>query len=206
MSFRHQLPILFLSGLVILGSGCAHTRHVLDLQPLTVGPYPPVAKSDLKIELRITDDLRKAQCEWELAGETWQLLLGSQFALNSEALARHLFADVIVKNSADAPPDAGTDAVLVPRLVTVDRAAGMSAFSESKISAALEWSLKSAKGDIVWIDTIKGEAKNKTGTLFVYKEHMREGARMMLTDLFNKSFQAMSASPEIRDFAALRKK
>jgi len=206
MSLCHQLPNLFFSGLVMLGAGCAHTHHLLELQPHTVGPYPPVAKSDLKIELRITDDLRKAQCEWELSGETWQLPLGPQFALNSEALARHLFSDVVVKNSADAQPDAGADAVLVPRLVTVDRAAGMSAFSESKISGALEWSLKSAKGDIVWIDTIKGEGKNKTGTLFVYKEHMREGARMMLTDVFNKSFQAMSSSPEIRDFAASRKK
>jgi hypothetical protein len=64
----------------------------------------------------------------------------------------------------------------------------------------LEWKLEDKENNLIWVDTVKGEGKATT------PQKDEETNRMLLSDLFRNSFQAMKSSPEIRKFADALKK
>jgi NADH dehydrogenase/NADH:ubiquinone oxidoreductase subunit G len=64
----------------------------------------------------------------------------------------------------------------------------------------LEWKLEDKENNLIWIDTVKGEVR----TAEPNKDE--DANRMLLSDLFRNSFQAMKSSPEIRKFADALKK
>ena len=50
------------------------------------------------------------------------------------------------------------------------------------------------------VDTIEGEGANELGTLFSLKDKTRERVRLLMEDLFKKSYLSISASKEIKNF------
>ncbi len=54
---------------------------------------------------------------------------------------------------------------------------------------------------MIWLKTIRGKAKNATGTLFSMSAQTEKRFQMALKDLFGRSYQAMIDSPAIRKFA-----
>ena len=127
--------------------------------------------------------------------------MGNNLVENSEAVARVIFQSVIVRDKVTGPDDQTIDATLVPRLVFVERTFGRWAWSDVTATIQVEWTLKDEEGAIVWIETIAGDATGPNGNTFTFISKTEELFWAAITDLFRKSYEVLSTSTEIRDFA-----
>jgi len=160
---------------------------------ILVSGYSQTTKVPLKVELFLSDELRAA--EWQQKGlqarGNYRLVLGDALAFNSEHVAREVFAAVVVTGGSEGPGQAGLRAALIPRFVNAEQYG-------NTLTVLLEWTLQDADGNIVWVDTIKGEG-DSSWSLWSGSE---PASTPMLNDLFHKSFTALSSSRAIREFAA----
>lgn len=195
-----RLQILFL---VLVLVSCTHIIKV-PLEP--VENYLQKKKINLNVALHITEELKNAKWERHSMGDTWILPLGDAFVQNAELMSRELFTNVIVKNDITSLHESEVDAILTPKMILVEQSIGVTAFSDNTITTMFEWSLKDLKGDIVWVDTIKGEATTHGGNIFTYKKNYKKRVKALIEDLFQKSFQAISSSSEIRELADTQKR
>jgi hypothetical protein len=192
---RGIVRLLQVFSITFVLASCTVVYHV----PLEPVECPQRDKIDLKVALCLTEELRNAKWEKKKMGDTYTLPLGEAFSLNAEMVARALFSNVLVTNNATNSVEAWVDTILTPRMVSVQLTRPLFIWEESKIAVIFEWSLKDVKGDIIWVDTITGVGK---GTIKRYsKDSAMEAVEMLLEDLFQKSFQVMSSSMEIRRFA-----
>ena len=101
-----------------------------------------------------------------------------------------------------SPAKVKVDAILAPRMVSAERTRPMYIFQEQTTTIILEWMMKDVNGDLIWVDTITGEGKAPMGGPFGEKKNARKQVERALEELFQKSFETMSSSVEIRGFAA----
>jgi|GEM_PF-3442365 len=179
---------------------CTHNYKVPDVS--LRDRYIVENKIDLRTELRLTKELREAKWEKHSMGDTFRIPLGDQLAKNSVELASTLFSRVITTNEGEPIATAGTDAVLTPRVVLVERTLGATAFGESVLSVVLKWKLEDLSGNVVWIDSIEGEGRARSGNIFTHKANAEKQIQLLLEDLFRKSFEAIKSSPEVKQFVA----
>lgn len=188
----HHIMIV-LTGLLL--SGCTVTYKV---DPKLSLKFPD-QKQPAFVRLQLTDAF--SQYNWEHKtglGDTFRMQLGPALREHAEGMMKSLYQDVDLVN--DNANDASTDAKLVftPRVVSVERAIGMTAFSKSRIVIDLEWKVTNAKGKLVWIQTIQGVGEANTGNMFTHKAEARKQGKRAVEDLFKKSHEAIQRSPEIR--------
>ena len=200
-------PTLWLLVLLLTGAatGCTHVNKVPSYE---VGPYPAREKHNLKVELRVPDELRRSEFQQSILGSRFKIVLGENLTRNSELVTKSVFSYVSVSDSLAEQRKEIVDATLTPRLIFVDETKGLWTVSQLTLTIALEWSLRDVGGNIVWIATMKGEGKSAEGG-FLRSESSRltdTRIKMALDDLFQKSFQAMSSSPEIKAFSVLKQK
>src|SRR6266446_215467 len=195
--------ILHVSLLATLVAGCTHT-YSPPKNP--VGGFPTVSKIPLNVELRLSDELRAAKWESHWMGDTWLIPLGGAFTQNAEVVARELFSSVVVTNGNTGPAKDGVNAILTPRMVLVEQNRARWAYGNQVLTVLFEWTLADAQGNTVWVDTIKGESEEVMGTVLTQTSHGEKRVKELLEDLFRKSFQAMSSSPAIREFATTQRK
>lgn len=193
------IPLIVL--LVVFLSGCTHT-YSAPKEP--VRGYQQTSKIPLHVALYLSNELRTAKWEKQILGDTFQVPLGDAFVQNSEVVARELFIGVMVTNGAAGPARSGVDAILIPRMVLAEQTQAMWAFGTNALTVMLEWTLKDAQENTIWVDTVKGEGEANAGNVFTDGMNGRERVKEMLDDLFHKSFQAISSSHAIREFAAAR--
>ena len=179
--------------------GCTHTYDVHE-EPFD--GYPAAKKLDLTVRLIIPQELEQAKWQRKSMGDTYRLLLGPALTRNVRILADTLFTRVI--EDEVGPDDPGPDAILTPRLVSIERTLGATAYGDSVLSVVLEWTLTDPNGKIVWVDTVSGSGTANSGNLFSVNKHTRNQSRLMFEELFRGSFEAMSVSPEIRRYASSR--
>ncbi len=188
-----QIVLFFL-----LFAGCTHVYKApvnlvkVDQQrekiPLTVG-------------LQLSDELRNAKWEKHVMGDTFVLPLGDALTQNAEAVSRHVFSEVAVTQGTNNEATGGVEAVLTPKMVVAEWTWGATAFGASILSVMLEWKMEDLNGNIIWIDTVKGEDKENTGNIFTHKSNAKKQIEACITDLFQNSFEALSSSVEIMEFA-----
>ena len=184
------LIIISIMSVFLITAGCTHYSKVPDYslhsQP---SDYVMANKIDLSIALFQSEEFRKAKGEIHVAGDTFLLEIGQQLAKNSNELASILFKNVITTDAAVGKTNGRIDALLTPRVVAFE-----------KTIIFLEWKLEDKENNLIWVDTVKGEGKATT------PQKDEETNRMLLSDLFRNSYQAMKSSPEIRKFADALKK
>lgn len=176
--------------------------HVYEVPTVPVTEYPATEKVNLVVALRVSDELRTAKWEKHVMGDTFRIPLGETLSQNAEMIARRLFFKVIVTHTAEELANAKVNALLTPKMILAERTAGATAFGESIFTIMLEWTLQDTAGNIVWAETIKGEGHARTGNMFTHKRNAQKQINETIQDLFQRSFHALSASPEIRKFAA----
>lgn len=195
----HRLAGIFL---VCLVAGCTISYEA----PANISVvYPTADKIPLSIELRLTDELRAAQWYRKTSlGDKFVMPLGAVLSDHAETMSRQLFSKVTVTKGnvpASAPVDG--DAVLLVTPVAVERSLGATAFGDSILTVILEWTLTDSNGQLIWVDTVKGQGVRKSGNIFTHKSKASDQIEAMVLDLFEKSYQEISSSPEIRSFARL---
>ena len=165
--------------------------------------YPAANKIPLSVELRLTDELRAAQWLRKSMGDKFVMPLGVVLSDHAEAMSRHLFSKVTVaKENVSGSAPVHHDATLLPKPVAIERSIGATAFGESILTVVLEWTLTDSNGQLVWVDTIKGRGIENSGNVFTHRSNASDQIEAMIKDLFEKSYKAISNSPEIRSLAA----
>lgn len=158
-------------------------------------------KIPLNVELRLSDELHNAKWEKHIMGDTFIIPLGDALTQNAESIARHVFTEVAVTQGANNEATSGGKAMLTPKMVLAERTMGATAFGASVLSVILEWKLEDRMGNTIWIDTVKGESEENTGNIFTHKSNARKQIEECMTNLFQNSYQALSSSVEIMEFA-----
>ena len=198
---KRKRPVAILAQVVlfsVLFAGCTHVYKApvnlvkLDQQREII---------PLNVELRLSDELRNAKWEKHSMGDTFVIPLGDALTQNAESVTQHVFSEVAVNQGIKNEATSGVKAILTPKMVLAERTVGATAFGESILSVMLEWKMEDRNGNIIWIDTVKGEGKENSGNIFTYKSNARKQIEECVTDLFQNSFQALSSSVEIIEFA-----
>jgi hypothetical protein len=170
-----------------------------------VSGYEPTKKISLKVELYLSDELRTGVVGHKpIFGDALTRYLGVMLAHNAEAVTRKVFTAVVITDGSDVPGRAGSNAVLIPRVVTIELDPTVILGPEA-LTVLLEWKLQDAYGNIIWVDTITGEGEAEAW-IPLTKEPRSNQIAAMFNDLFHKSFTALSSSRAIREFAAKQPK
>lgn len=157
--------------------------------------YDPVEKINLKTMLYLDEDYQNAKWETEPMG--WEpnvIMLGENFTNNTKNLANNVFSSVVVVNSESEISKGKGDVILKPKVKSSKQNRPLWKWHDSTLTVIVEWTLKDTEGNLIWIDTIKGEGVAK---LMQDEERLQD----LIYDLFEKSYKSMSSSPEIRDYA-----
>lgn len=173
--------------IAILLSGCA--LHV----PERIVSYPDEPPgNDLSVELVLSEEFRNAKWEPQSGGAGRTVMLGDNLTVNATSLAERLFGEVIVTGEAT---DTTPNPTLLPRIRFISRTMPATGFGTQETAIALEWTLKDAQGNLVWVDTVTGIGR---GGL----DSVDEQLHPLIDDLFLKSFQEISSSFEVTRLAA----
>ncbi len=186
------LGVLFF-GLLIVGCG-----GVIEF-PFNVTKHPASDKFNLKIQLVITPQLLEAQWTSGIPG-TNIILLGEPFSQNAEHLARKLFREVHVSKPADPQLNVETDGILTPKMVSLRHTPGMAGF-DSQTTVIFEWRLTDSEKNIVWVKSLTSKILSTAPGLGGIDSGNREHVTLVVNDLFKQSFEAMTSSPEIKEFS-----
>ncbi|MGE0826155.1 MAG: hypothetical protein AB7G75_17115 [Candidatus Binatia bacterium] len=184
---------------LLLASCTSGPQHsMVETAPrVLVSGYSQTTKIPLNVELFLSDELRAA--EWHGKGTrgsgNYRLDLGTVLAYNAENVTREVFSEVLVTGGSEGPGQARLPGVLIPRFVNAERYG-------NTLTILLEWTLRDAEDNVVWIDTIKGEGSSTWSLLSPTEQQ----SVAVINDLFHKSFTALSTSRAIREFVAKRQK
>lgn len=186
--------------LALLLAGCASGRNTYIVPPEPVSGFQQGKKFNINVELYLSDELRNTKGEFSVSA-TSEIFFGDVFTYNAEKMARELFSKVVVTNDKNKNSKKMTDGTLVLKVISINMPFVRGTWNNTVITAIFEWTFKDSKGNIVWIDTVKGEG-NATGGSKVGPTSIR--VKALIEDIFQKSFQAISDSSEIREFVAMR--
>lgn len=169
-----------------------------------VSGYPPINKIPLQVELYLSNDLRAGKAYNPQSEEASARYLGVMLARNAEAVTREVFTTVVTTDSSDVAKRVTRNAVLIPRLMTVEPNE-VSVFGPETLTIRLEWTLKDENGNIIWTDIVKGKGQASLWPPLIDQQRSNQIAAM-LRHVFHQSFTALSSSPEIREFATNQQK
>lgn len=166
--------------------------------PVTQVQYSAHDKINYKVVLWISEELEHANWEAMISPfDRARIPLGSSLSSNSESLARAVFSDVQVIHNQTIKPSGV--AVLIPKLVSVERTHPTTVFGQQTTTLIISWTLINSNGEVVWADTIKGDATTEMG--IIPKQSARVQLDAAIKALFEKSFMRMRASQELKDLA-----
>lgn len=193
-SSNHFLKIIYVFILALLLSAC-QTVYKLPAQPVL--GYPKSEKINLNVNLILSDELCKTEWQyWDVI--TYTIPLGDAICQNAEVVTRELFSTVAIKNHVPVSKETEVGATLIPRVISFEMPWVQGIWNYTIITVIFEWTLKDSNDNIIWVDTITAEGIEKGG---LHREPTERRIKDLIDDLFHNSFQAISTSPEIKDFA-----
>jgi hypothetical protein len=185
MSVRTALPLL--TGLARYLLILAATAEILAAQsPASPGPQLP-----LKAVLVLSQEF----CATKMP-KGGRVEVGKLACADFEPALRDVFPRLTV--TAEVPKTVDAQIVLIPAFVDLAATTGMTAFSDRKLDVFLQWTAKDASGKTVWIETVRGSATHRAGTLFTYSKNFKLMVSDAVRDMASQSATKMSASPELR--------
>ena len=188
--------ILFSSLILIVAIsliGCAGGVLSVLVEPASYNKVE-VEKINLTTMLYLDEAFRNAKWENEPIGfEANVIELGENFTINAKNLANAVFSDVVIITSQDEISKDKGDVILMPKVKSSKQNRPYVAWNDSTLTVIMEWSLKDTENNLLWITNIKGEGVARVG-----KD--KERLQSLINDLFKKSYNAITSSPEIKDY------
>ena len=171
-------------------AGCAFifTTYEVPTEPISFADERRIEK---RVLLVLTPDLEAANHVLETGGWRQTCPIGEPIAMNAEALARAIFADVQVhRGSAATAESGGFDAILEPSVTHSSRNRPPTIFGDQTLAATLKWTLTAPSGELLWVESVngKGTAKLAEG---------EDQIELLMDDLFRSSYRAFRSSAEI---------
>ena len=162
---------------------------------------PRVDRLPLLVELQLGDSLCEATWEKRLPANSVRMSVGSALCRNARVVATALFSEVWDPSRVTGERPNTIDALLLIELIAVERTRPVSGFGEQSTLLRVQWALLDGNERLIWVGTATGEGKSPMG----YFRAEKNAAKQLTTavhEAFRRSFEQMSASPEIRDLAA----
>ncbi len=182
--------LLFVS---IVLFGCAHGDLDVRVESLA---FQEKSKINMEVILILNNEFRNAKWVDISAESGWEahvVYLGENFVINTKKLANSLFARVVVVDSFDQALKIQSDSILKPTMIAVEKNRPLWATDDSTMTVALEWTLTDMNSNPIWVNTILGE-----GTAGITDDEKR--LKLLIDDLFTKSYSEISSSPEIANY------
>ena len=88
--------------------------------------------------------------------------------------------------------------ILTFRFVDLEATRTATAFGKRKMVLLMEWTATDDTGKVFWVQTVEGNAKEKSGNVFTAGGHKKKMLESIREDLILKSVQAMRESPELQ--------
>ena len=129
------------------------------------------------------------------------LPLGENLKRNLPLVARAAFREATVGSESDSVNEAGADAVLIARLVWAGDKGGIANWHDRTSTIVIEWTLKDLERHVIWADTATGAVKGRMGLRNRMNHLANERFRVALDGVYQKSYESLSSSPVIRDYA-----
>jgi hypothetical protein len=198
---RYKLQALLF--LLICFTGCSHALKFSNIKPVS---YPEIDKLNMRVGLKLTAELLSS--EWKWGGglsDRFILPLGETMSMNAQSLADSLFSSVTIIQDSSASSGEKVDALLTPRVVSVEASLPISGSQDANTTIILEWTLTDMNGNLIWMKTFsERQSAPFRGDAYTGGKNTKVLVNSIITALFMKSFQAMSTSKEIRDYANSR--
>jgi hypothetical protein len=122
--------------------------------------YDQRPKINMHVELKIADNVKNAKCVFNKA--TYQL--GTTLTNSTVEFANNIFEYVTISNNDfSKQPEKEIDAILIAYLVGAEAAIGGGPKNTPVTSIMMRWTLTNKKGEIVWIDWVRGDANSIFG-------------------------------------------
>ena len=179
---------------LLLISGC----RTYNAKIPTFTDYPEQQAYDTTVALVLSEEYAGHICD--VPSRSYRVSLGNALERNSIYVAKKLFNTVHVVKGASAGIPKDAVAILKPSIVSDCMSGSMSAFDKSEYVIDVEWTLEDRQGNLVWLKTIRGKAKNAAGSLGSIRLQAGKRIRAALEDLFGKTYEAIRIAPAIREF------
>jgi hypothetical protein len=189
---------VFIVLLVCLGVACTHTYAVPDI---SLARHQSADKIPIRVGLVLTQEFTEAKWEKHRLGDTFRIEVGPKLAKGVDEMTSLLFLNALSVPEVEKIPRSSVNAVLIPRVLFIERALGASAWGESVLSIGIEWRLEDTAGRLIWIDSVVGEGRVETGSGFTHSRNTETQIRLALEDLFGKAVTALRGSVEIAAFS-----
>jgi hypothetical protein len=195
-TWRRTLPVLVFAA---IASACSPIVE-FQAKPVT---YPATIVFNLNVLLRISQELLNTQ--WKTgSGQEIIVPIGQALSQNSETLARALFSQVQVSKDESISTGSAADAVLVPRVISITHTRPLFIWQEQSTTMVLDWTMKEPSGEVIWADTITVREKATMGGMVSAKDNSRAHVEAVVAQVFQRSFDSISSSPQIRAVAQAR--
>lgn len=173
---------------------------------LTQEPAPPKQTTHGKYALEAVLVLPKNECSAESKKGNW--VIGKEKYKVGELLcptAESVVALVFEKYTRfETVPEKGSSpgkVILNFRFVDLEATRTATAFGKRKMVLLMEWTATDDTGKVFWVQTIEGNAEEKTGNVFTAGGHKKKMLESIKKDLTLKSVQAMRESSEFQKLA-----
>ena len=157
-------------------------------------PLPPLA---LSAQLVLTPEFCASEFkkgDWVSGKETFKV--GEVACRELEPALKNVFSKLSIASTATLSE--GNQVLLIPRFLDAGATKTMGAFSNRQMDVLLEWTVKDAAGNTLWLETVKGSAKHHTGNMITYKKSFKAIVEESTRDVAGESANRMSQSPELR--------
>ncbi|WP_177420893.1 hypothetical protein [endosymbiont of Lamellibrachia barhami] len=185
--------------LIIIGITLSSCHGVLKFPEHRV-IFPNKEKIDLNVRLHIGKDIADAIWESDTFNEK-VIVLGESLSSGVEGVSRAVFSNVEVAKGKDEKYRGGSEAILAPSLKYLKKSIPVLGFQDTHTTIVMEWLLKDSLGNIIWADSF---SVHKKFQMMSSHKKTKIYIRELLDELFEKTFESLSESPEIRTYAALQ--
>ena len=130
-------------------------------------------------------------------GDRYEYEMGDALRSGAEASVRSLCRDVVI-NAPNAPPLMG-DIVVTPRVAAVITSPfQFGAHTERVTTVSIEWTVRDAAGNLLWVGTIDGEGQSEQGTAFNRGSSAMKRLRAATEQAFQNASLRIRDSPDVQ--------
>ncbi len=182
--------------LVLQFMGCTHVTTI----PIATTSLPPTDKSPAKVALVLEKQFSEFKYQLKQMGDTFEYPLGEAFQNYARNVTGSRFAQVSIFPVAPESAE-GIDGILFPKVVKVEESRGLFTWTERRVVAVVEWTLKDRYNQkIIWLNTFDAEAGRVPGPAW----HVKENEGRLFQDLFDQlSLKTQKAFVESKEFELL---
>jgi hypothetical protein len=150
--------------------------------------------------------LTPAQCSEESKKGNWvtgkeKFRMGELLCPAAESAVQQVFEKHTRVESLLEKGSTPGKVILTPRFIDLEATKTATAFGKRKMVLLVEWTATDESGKVIWVQTVEGNAQEKTGNLFTAGGHRRKMLESVKKDLTDKSIQAMRQAPEFQKLA-----